>query len=128
MLNALVFIVGWLLFVAGQAKNSISSKSNSLTGWAGFRVWLAAHSINLLTRAFFSGMAYGFIIHTVTTKLQVVGFPVTSTMIAGFGGWSANGLLYQFLGFFPWMRVEMSDLAPPINGQTAPLPKPPATP
>jgi hypothetical protein len=113
MLNVTIYVVGWLLYVAAQAKNSISSNSNSLSGWVGFKLWLRAHSVNLATRAFFSALAYGFIIHDVATKIQAVGFSITSTTIAGVAGYAANALLYQFFGLFPGLRVEVSDLAPP---------------
>ncbi|HKN25301.1 MAG TPA: hypothetical protein VJX72_10680, partial [Candidatus Acidoferrum sp.] len=51
---------------------------------------------------------------------QAAGFPVTSYMVAGFGGWSANGLLYQIFGMIPGLRVEVADLAPPPNAQIVP--------
>jgi hypothetical protein len=113
MLSVTVFVVGWILFVAAQAKNSIASKSNSLTGWAGVKTWLLNQSVNLATRAFFSALAFGFIVHDVTTKIQAVGFSLESTTIAGVSGYAANALLYQFFGLFPFLRVEISDLAPP---------------
>lgn len=128
MLNMFVFWIGWVLFVAAQAKNSIDSKSNSLQGWRGFRTWLIAQSVNLATRCFFSALAYGFLVQTVASKVGSVGFHVTSTMIAGFAGYGANGLLYQLFGFVPWLRVEIPDLAPPASAQIVPLPKNPGTP
>lgn len=114
----LVFVTGWLLFVAGQAQNSLKSKTNALQGWAGFKVWLQAQAVNLSTRAFFSAIGYNFIVHTVSTKAAALGFPVTSYMIAGVGGWAANGMLYQFFGLFPFLRVEVADLAPPSTTNT----------
>ncbi len=113
MLNIMIFVVGWLLFVAGQAQNSVKSKSNGLQGWPGFKLWLQAQAVNLATRAFFSGLAYSYIVHSITAKTAALGFPVASATIAGVGGWSANGMLYQFFGLFPFLRVEMSELAPP---------------
>jgi hypothetical protein len=141
MLNVAVYIIGWALYVAAQAQNSVSSKSNSLTpGWSGIHVWLKAHAVNLATRAFFSALAFGFIVHDIATKVQGMGFSVTSTTIAGVAGYSANALLYQFFGLFPGLRVEVSDLAPPASAQVIPiqagnvaasslstLPKPPGT-
>lgn len=111
--TVVIFCAGWLLFVAGQAHNSVRSSSNGLAGWSGFMVWLRFQAVNLVTRAFFSALAYSFIIHTIATKIQAAGFPVTSTTVAGIGGWAANGLLYQFFGLFPFLRVELSELAPP---------------
>ena len=133
MLNIIVFAVGWILFVAAQCKNSLNSKTNGLVGWLGIRTWLLAQAVNLLTRGFFSGLAYGFLVHTFSAKIDAVGFHVTSTTIAGVAGYSANALLYQFFGLFPGLRVEVSDLAPPANSQIVPaqtpsLPKPPGTP
>jgi hypothetical protein len=121
MLNITVYIVGWLLYVAAQAQNSVSSKTNGLrTGWSGIWEWLGMHGVNLATRAFFSALAYGFFIHTMTGKIQSVGFPITSTAIAGSAGYAANAMLYQFFGLFPGLRVEVADLAPPANAQIVP--------
>lgn len=119
--NVVLFIMGWALFVAGQAQNSIRSKTNGLPeGFAGLHQWLSFHVVNLCQRAFFSGLFYGFIVHTMAVKLQTVGFPVTSYMIAGFGGWAANGMLYQIFGMIPGMRREVADFAPPPNAEILP--------
>ena len=116
--NIVLYLMGWALFVAGQAQNSIRSKSNGLPlGIQGWEQWLRFHLVSLAQRAFFSGLFYGFIVHTVGLKLQAAGFPITSYMVAGFGGWSANGLLYQIFGLIPGLRVEVADLSPPANGQ-----------
>jgi hypothetical protein len=123
MLNIVVFAVGWILFVAAQCKNSLNSKTNSLQGWPGIRTWLLGNAVNLLTRAFFSALAYGFLVQTISAKIDGVGFHLTSTTIAGVAGYSANALLYQFFGLFPGLRVEVADLAPPPNAQVLPLPK-----
>jgi hypothetical protein len=133
MLNVLIFAVGWVLFVAAQCKNSLNSKTNSLQGWPGIRTWILGQAVNLATRAFFSALAYGFLVQTFSTKIDAVGFHVTSTTIAGVAGYSANAALYQFFGLFPGLRVEVSDLAPPANSQvvsaqTPSLPKQPGTP
>ena len=119
--NITLFILGWGLFVAGQAQNSIRSKTNGLPeGFAGLQQWLSYHVVNLAQRAFFSGLFYGFIVHTIAAKLEAAGFPVTSYMIAGIGGWSANGLLYQIFGMIPGMRREVADFAPPPNAEIVP--------
>jgi len=120
ILNASVYTLGWLLFVFAQAQNSVKSKTNGLETLAG---WFRVHGVNLATRAFFSGLGYGFIIHTVAGKVAEVGLAVTSTAIAGIGGYSANALLYQFFGYLPWLRVEVADIAPP-----PPPPTPPSAP
>jgi hypothetical protein len=123
VLNISVYTLGWLLFVLAQAQNSVKSKTNGLTT---IHEWFRGHAVNLATRAFFSALGYGFIIHTVAGKVADVGLPITSTAIAGIGGYSANALLYQFFGYFPWLRVEVADLAPPdqapANPPTAPPP------
>ena len=125
-LNIVLYAIGWLLYVAAQAQNSIKSKTNGLAGWSGIKLWLRSQTVNLLTRAFFSALAYGFVIHTVAVRVQSAGFPVTSTMIAGVGGYAANTMLYQLFGYFPWLRVEVSDLAPPCQTtNTPPELKPP---
>lgn len=119
--NIVLFWIGWLLFVAGQAQNSIASKTNGLpTGLAGMKIWLRAHAVDLARRAFFSGLAYGFLIYTVSSKLQALGFTISAHSIAGVAGFSANNLLYQFFGLFPGLRVEVADLAPPPNALLVP--------
>jgi hypothetical protein len=125
VMNAIVFALGWVIFVLGQAQNSVISKTNGVTG---IRQWIRLHAVNLITRAFFSTLAYGFIVHTVTAKAQALGFQFTATTIAGVGGWAANGLLYQFFGFFPGLRVEVADLAPAAapNAQQLTSQNPPA--
>jgi hypothetical protein len=129
--NITLYLMGWVLFVAVQAQNSIQSKTNGLaTGFKGLQQWLSMHLVNLAQRAFFSGIFYGFIVHSVGIKLQAAGFPVTSYMMAGIGGWAANGLLYQIFGLIPGMRIEVADLAPPPNAQIVPpsSPVPPPSP
>lgn len=112
--NIVLYGMGWVLFVAGQAQNSIRSKTNGLPGgFSGLQAWLHFHLVNLAQRAFFSGLFYGFIVHTATVKLQAAGFPVTSYMVAGFGGFCANGMLYQIFGLIPGLRTEVAELAPP---------------
>lgn len=123
VMNAVVFGLGWLIFVLAQAQNSVISKTNGVNG---IHQWIALHGVNLITRAFFSALGYGFIVHTVTKQAQALGFPLTATTIAGVGGWAANGLLYQFFGLFPFLRVEVADLAPPPPPQTPQTPNPPA--
>jgi len=125
--NITLYLMGWVLFVAGQAQNSIRSKTNGLaSGIAGLQQWLSMHLVNLAQRAFFCGLFYGFIVHTVGIKLQTAGFPITSYMTAGIGGWAANGLLYQIFGLIPGLRVEVAELAPPPNSQIVPS-SPPST-
>jgi hypothetical protein len=114
MLKILLFILGWVLFVLAQARNSISSGANGLTGWAGFVRWLRLQAVNLATRAFFCGIFYGFLVQTVAAKIEAAGISsITSTTIAGLAGYAANALLYQMFGLLPWLRVEIPDLAPP---------------
>ena len=127
-MNETLYAIGWVLYVAAQAQNSVSSKSNSLKpGLPGILTWLRAQWVNLSTRAFFSALAYGFIIHTFAGKLHDAGFAVGAPAIAGCAGYAANALLYQFFGLFPGLRVEVSDLAPPANAQVVPPPPPSET-
>lgn len=114
-LDVSVFILGWILFVLAQAQNSVKSKTNGLTN---LKSWFQMHAVNLATRAFFSALAYGFIVHTVASKIETAGLSLTATSIAGIGGYSANALLYQFFGYLPWLRVEVADQAPPGPPQT----------
>jgi hypothetical protein len=111
--HVIVYVIGWLVFVLTQANNSIKSTTNGLRGSAGWVQWLKLHAVDLIARAFFSAMSYGFIINQVSSKLAAVGFPFTSTTIAGFAGFCANALLYQVFGMIPWLRVEVGVLAPP---------------
>jgi hypothetical protein len=120
--NIVLFIMGWALFVAGQAQNSIRSKTNGLPpGFAGLHQWLSFNVVNLAQRAFWSGLFYGFIVHATVARLEAAGFPITSYMAAGMGGWFANGALYQIFGLLG-KREEVSDFAPPPNTQIAPPP------
>jgi hypothetical protein len=124
ILDVSVFILGWVLFVLAQAQNSVKSKTNGLTSIGSY---FRMHGVNLATRAFFSALAYGFIVHTIAAKIEAVGLSLTATSVAGIGGYSANALLYQFFGYLPWLRVEVADLAPPAEPLTASgKPDPPA--
>lgn len=123
--NVILFIMGWILFVAGQAQNSVRSKTNGLPeGFEGFRQWLDIHWLDLAHRAFWCGLFYGLIVTKTTATLQAVGLPVTSYMVAGVGGWSANSAIYQILGLlpFPGLRKEVADVVPPANSQIVPPP------
>jgi hypothetical protein len=121
MLNLVVYWIAWALYVAGQAQNSVTSKTNGLRpGWAGIQSWLLMHVVNLANRAFWSAVACGFFIHYVASKVQSTGLPITATMIAAVAGYCANSLLYQFFGLFPGMRVEVADLSPPANAEIVP--------
>jgi hypothetical protein len=121
MINVVVYAIGWLLYVAAQAQNSVASKTNGLQlGLGGIKDWLRSHAVNLMTRAFFSALAYGFCVHAIAENIHAVGFFITSTAIAGVSGYSVNAMLYQFFGFFPGLRVEVADLAPPPSSQVVP--------
>ncbi len=76
--------------------------------------------MNLATRALFCAVACGFFIHYVAVKVESAGLPVTTNFVAAAAGYSANALLYQLFGYFPWLRVEVADLAPPPNAQIVP--------
>jgi hypothetical protein len=127
-MNEILYAIGWLLFVAAQAQNSVRSTTNGLSGWVGFTHWLKLQAVNLVTRAVSCIVLYGTIVHSVATKIQGVGLPFTGGAIAFFGGYAANTMLYQLFGLLPWLRVEISDLAPPPNSQIVPAPAPPAPP
>lgn len=112
-MKIVLFILGWVLFVLAQAQNSVQSTANGLSGWAGFWKWLKMQAVNLATRAFFSGLFYGYLVQVVTTKIQAAGLAIAGASIAGIAGYSANALLYQLFGLLPWLRVEVPELAPP---------------
>lgn len=120
MIDALTFAVGWLLFVLAQAQNSIRSKTNNLSGKAGWANWFQMHAIELAFRAFVSALLYGYLVHTVAAKIEAVGLQFTGTSIAGFAGIAANSVLYQFFGLVPWLRVEVGELAPPEDSKPMP--------
>jgi hypothetical protein len=112
MVAHLTFWIGWLLFVLGQAQNSIRSTSNSLEGWRGFLIWLRIQAVNLVTRAFFCVLLYPVLVGSMAGKLLSFGLALTFYGVAGFAGYGANAALYQFLGFFPYFRKEIPSLAP----------------
>lgn len=117
-LKLFLFWLGWLLFVLAQGQNSVRSTANGLSGWAGFRYWLRLQAVNLATRAFFSGIFYGFLVNWVTTKMVAAGLSIAGPSIAGVAGYAANAGLYQIFGMLPWLRVEVSDLVPPAQSAT----------
>lgn len=126
-LEIVLYAVGWLLFVAAQAQNSVRSSTNGLAGWAGFLHWLKLQAVNLITRAVSCAVLFPTIVQSVTTKIQAVGLSFTAIAIAFFAGYAANTMCYQIFGLLPWLRVEVSDLAPPANSQIVPAPSvPPA--
>lgn len=116
-----LYALGFTLFVAAQARNSVQSTANSLAGFAGYVKWLKMQAVNLVTRAFFCSLFYGFIVQSVAQKLQAVGLPLHGIEIAGISGYAANALLYQIFGLLPWLRVEVQDLAPAPNSQVVPV-------
>ena len=125
MLHASIFAVGWLLFVWAQAQNSVRSTANGLQGLAGLKYWLKMQAVNVTTRAFFSFVFYGFIMNDVAAKISGAGFTVTGTSLAGISGYAANAILYQIFGLFPFLRVEVQDLAPPSAASAAAKPPDP---
>jgi hypothetical protein len=126
VLNVVVFVIGWVLFVLAQAQNSIKSSTNGLQGKAGWAQWFKIHAIELAWRAFGSGLLYHYIVQTTANKLAGLGLSLESTSIAGFGGLAANSVLYQVFGLIPWLRVEVADLTPPAAPPDPPKPSPPA--
>jgi hypothetical protein len=119
--HIIVYAFSWLVFVFGQAHNSIMSNSNGLTGWDGIKTWLKFQAANLAYRALFSAAFAAWIISTVTAKLQAVGMEISGLSVAAISGFSANSLLYLAFGYVPWLRVEIPDLAPAPNSQIVPL-------
>jgi len=121
MTNFCWYWFGWLLFVVGQAQNSINSPSNGLEGWAGFKRWLGMHWYTLLLRCFFCAIGQAALTHWIFSKINPLltehGFLVAAWGIAGISGFFANTLLYQVFGIagqrIPWLRVDVPQLAPP---------------
>lgn len=124
-INVVLYTLGWLLFVAAQAHNSVRSTANGLSGWAGLVRWLHLQAVNLTTRAFFCAILYAWLIQFVTLKIQATGLVLHAEAICGITGYASNALLYQAFGYLPFLRVEIQDLAPPSNSPTAILPTPP---
>ena len=108
-----LYVLGWVIFVLIQAQNSIRSSSNGLQGKAGWVKWFQAHAVDLLLRAFVSGLFYRYIVHTEGQKLASMGFSLDADTIAGVGGLAANAFLYQIFGLIPGLRVETGEVAPP---------------
>ena len=117
----LMYWLGWLLFVIGQAQNSLLSPSNNLQGWAGLKRWLQLHWYTLLLRAFFCFIAEAALSHWVFLKAQPLlvehGLSVAAWGMDGISGFASNTLLYQVFGWLgqkiPWLRVDVPSIAPP---------------
>ncbi len=120
MLTIIMYWVGWLLFVLGQAQNSLNSPSNRLEGFAGFRTWLVLHWYTLALRAFFSAIGEVAIQHFVMARiaplLAAQGLSIAAWGAAGISGFAANTVLYQAFGLLgskiPWLRVDVPTLVP----------------
>lgn len=120
-MNYFMYWIGWLLFVLGQAQNSLNSPSNGLEGLAGLRRWFQLHWYTLLLRAFFSFIGEAALSHWVFAKVNPLmiehGFSIAAWGMAGISGFFANTLLYQAFGIagqkIPWLRVDVPQLAPP---------------
>jgi hypothetical protein len=112
--NIVLYLMGWSLFVALQAQNSIRSKSNGLTdNFDGWRTWLRFHLLDLMLRGFVCGLIYRVAVYTTAAKLQALGVQgMTTFTVAGMAGWTANGLVYQILGVLGY-RVEIGEKVPP---------------
>lgn len=120
-LNETLYATGFVLYVLAQAQNSIRSSSNGLqSGWAGVKAYLKAQAVNLGTRAFFSALAFEFLVKSLDTKVQAAGYAISSHAIAGIAGYASNALLYQFIGLFPGLRVEIPEVSPPATAAPAP--------
>ena len=120
-MNQLWYWGGWLLFVMGQAQNSINSPSNGLEGWVGFKRWLSLHWYTLLLRLFFCAIGEAALTHWVFAKVNPLlidhGLSIAAWGFAGISGFFANTALYQVFGIagqkIPWLRVDVPQLAPP---------------
>jgi hypothetical protein len=115
IMEILIYILAWCLFVAVQCQNSVRSNTNGLQGWAGVQQWVKGQTVNLLVRALFSAVFFPTFTQWVTGKLHSVGLNLAALAIAAITGYAANGLLYQIFGFIPWLRVEIADLNPPSD-------------
>ena len=71
------------------------------------------HGVNLLIRAGASAVAYPVAVQSMTAKVAAVGFTLSAAGVSALAGFTSNGMLYQFFGFVPQLRVEVQDLAPP---------------
>lgn len=120
LLKALIYMIGWLLHVLGQAQNALASTSNGLEGMAGLIKWIKGHAVNLLIRAFLGMCCYGFIIQYFAQKMHDSGFTTTSFAVAGVAGYAADSILKQIFANLPWLHIEDSELEP------APKPSPAA--
>jgi hypothetical protein len=123
MLGVAVYVIGWLLFVAAQAQNSVRSIANSLEGWPGVITWLKFQAVNLATRAFFCSVLYPVFVNDVRSRIQAAGLVFTSVTISAFAGYGSNAMFYQMLGYLPFFRVEISSLAPPSAGPVSAVTK-----
>jgi hypothetical protein len=112
-LNGLWYALGFLVFVFGQAHNSLQSKSNALSGWSGYKAWFSAQAANLATRALFAFAGYSYAVQKITENVQAHGLLMTGAGLAAIAGFAGNGLLYQVFGALGFMRVETADIVPP---------------
>lgn len=118
MLNIVMFVLGWLLFLVGQMFNSVKSTSNGLNvSMEGVFRWLRFQALNIAMRVFFTVIFYPTLLKVALDKLngplQSAGVGVAAWGLAGLAGYMANTALFQIFGLIPWLRVEIPSLAPP---------------
>jgi hypothetical protein len=116
LLNLSCYLLGWLLFALLQAQNSVRSTANGLEGWRGLNWWAKLQGVNLFIRAGASAVFYPVAVQSMTAKVAAAGFALSAAGVCALAGFTSNGMLYQFFGFVPQLRVEVQDLAPPKNG------------
>lgn len=115
VLDAVMYGLGFALFVLGQAHHSVNSGTNSLKS---VRQYFQLQALNLATRAFFSVVFYTVILHNVEKMVASAGMDGTLLQpwaIAAISGYAANAILYQVLGFLPFLKNEVSQVAPPTD-------------
>jgi len=118
MLNVTFFILGWLVFVYGQAANSVRSSSNGLTqDWAGMLKWLRLQHVMLIERAFFSAIFYAalnqLVIKTVEPALKASGLGMNVWGMSGLTGFSASSGIHQLMGVVGLRGTEVHEAVPP---------------
>lgn len=115
--DALLYLIGWLIFLFGQMEGSLRSNSNGLKNdWPSRWKWISVQSDKLLTRAFFSAILEPIIVKLLIQKieapLQAVGLSIAAWSASGLAGYCACSLVYQITGLIPGLRAEIPELAP----------------
>lgn len=122
MLLWIMYLLGWLLFLALQISNSLKSNTNGLEySWKGFKKWLSISLLPTLVRLFFVVIIFPAMIKgplsSIDALLKAGGFALQGWGLAGLAGFTCEAALYQLTGLIPGLRKEVSSVVPPPPDQ-----------